>query len=50
MEYIGNIATYGVSYQIRNDKGKEIEAKAVNHANRLIELINILQEWLRILS
>ena len=39
MEYIGKIVTYGVSYQIRNDKGKEIEEKAFNHANRLIEII-----------
>ena len=40
MEYVGSIVTYGVSYQIRNEKGKEIEEKAINHANRLIEMIN----------
>ncbi len=40
MEYIGSVVTYGVSYQIRNDKGKEIEEKAINHADRLIEMIN----------
>ena len=39
MEYIGSIVTYGVSYQLRNEKGKEIEDKAINHANRLIEMI-----------
>ena len=42
MEYVGGIVTYGVSYQIRNDKGKEIEKKAVNHADRLIEMLNNL--------
>ena len=40
MEYVGSIVTYGVSYQIRNEKEKEIEEKAINHANRLIEMIN----------
>ena len=40
MEYVGSIVTYSVSYQIRNDKGKEIELKAIDHANRLIEMIN----------
>lgn len=40
MEYVGSIVTYGVSYQIRNEKRKEIEEKAINHANRLIEMIN----------
>ena len=40
MEYVGSIVTYGVSYQIRNEKGKEIEEKSINHANRLIEMIN----------
>lgn len=40
MEYVGSIVTYGVSYQIRKEKGKEIEEKAINHANRLIEMIN----------
>ena len=40
MEYVGSTVTYGVSYQIRNEKGKEIEEKAINHANRLIEMIN----------
>lgn len=44
MEYIGNIVTYGVSYQIRNEKGKEIEEKTIDHANRLIEKINELKE------
>ena len=39
MEYIGSIVTYGVSYQLRNEKGKEIEDKAINHADRLIEMI-----------
>ena len=42
IDYVGSIVTYGVSYQIRNDKGKEIEEKAVNHANRLIDMINKL--------
>lgn len=42
MEYVGAVKTYGVSYQIRNDKGKEIENKAVNHANRLIKIIKEL--------
>ncbi len=42
MEYVGSIVTYGVSYQIRNEKGKEIEEKAINHANRIIEMINSL--------
>lgn len=40
MEYVGNIVTYGVSYQIRNDKGKEIEEKAIDHAGRLIEMLS----------
>ena len=40
MEYVGSIVTYGVSYQIRNEKGKEIEEKTINHANRLIEMIS----------
>ena len=39
MEYIGSVVTYGVSYQLRNEKGKEIEDKAINHADRLIEMI-----------
>ena len=39
MEYVGNIVTYGVSYQLRNEKSKEIENKAINHADRLIELL-----------
>lgn len=39
MKYVGNITTYGVSYQIRNDKGKEIELKAINHADKLINMI-----------
>lgn len=39
IKYVGNIVTYGVSYQIRNDKGKEIEKKAINHANELINMI-----------
>lgn len=42
MEYVGNIVTYGVSYQIRKDKRKEIEDKAINHANKLIELLRTL--------
>ncbi len=42
MEYTSSIVTYGVSYQIRNNKGKEIEEKAVNHADRLIAIINNL--------
>lgn len=42
MEYVGSIVTYGLSYQIRNDKGKEIEEKAANHADRLMEMINNL--------
>lgn len=39
MEYVGNIVTYGVSYQLRNKQGKKIEDKAINHADRLIEMI-----------
>ena len=39
MEYVGSVVTYGVSYQIRNEKGKEIEEKAIDHANRLIEML-----------
>ncbi len=39
MEYVGNIVTYGVSYQLRNEKGKEIEEKAIDHADRLIEML-----------
>ena len=39
IEYVGNIVTYGVSYQLRNKQGKEIEDKAIDHANRLIELL-----------
>lgn len=42
MEYIGSVVTYGVSYQIRNEKNKEIEDKAIDHADRLIELISRL--------
>ena len=42
MEYIGKIVTYGVSYQLRNDKEKEIEDKVINHADRLIEIIKKL--------
>lgn len=37
MEYVDNIVTYGVSYQLRKEKGQEIEDKAIDHANRLIE-------------
>lgn len=44
MEYVGSIVTYGVSYQIRNDRGKEIEEKSINHANRLIDLIKKEEE------
>ena len=40
MEYVGNIVTYGVSYQLRNEKGKEIEDKAIDHADRLIKLLD----------
>ena len=39
MEYVGSVVTYGVSYQLRNEKGKEIEEKAIDHANRLIEML-----------
>lgn len=39
MKYVGSVVTYGVSYQLRNEKGKEIEDKAINHADRLIEMI-----------
>lgn len=42
MEYIDSVVTYGVSYQIRNDKSEEIEDKAIIHGNILIELINKL--------
>lgn len=41
MKYVGSVVTYGVSYQIRNDKGKEIEEKAINHADRLINMIKM---------
>ena len=40
MKYVDSIVTYGVSYQIRSEKGKEIEEKAINHADRLINMIN----------
>ena len=43
MEYVGNIVTYGVSYQLRNDKGKEIEDKAIDHADRLINFLNVIK-------
>lgn len=39
MEYVGSIVTYGVSYQIRNAMGKEIEDKTINHVSRLIDMI-----------
>ena len=39
MKYIGSIVTYGVSYQIRKEKRKEIEEKAINHVNRLIKML-----------
>lgn len=42
MEYVGNVVTYGVSYQIRNEKRSEIEEKAVSHVERLLEVINKL--------
>lgn len=44
MEYVGNIVTYGVSYQLRNEKGKEIEKKATSHAQRLLEMIKQISE------
>ena len=40
MEYVGNIVTYGVSYQLRNEKGKEIEDKAIDHVDRLIKVLD----------
>ena len=40
MEYIGSIETYGVSYQLRNGKEKEIEEKAINHAKNLMTMIS----------
>ena len=40
MEYVGKIVTYGVSYQLRKEKEKEIEEKAIKHVDRLIEMIN----------
>lgn len=40
MEYIGSIETYGVSYQLRNEKEKEIEEKAINHAKNLMTMIS----------
>ena len=40
LEYCGAIKTHGVSYQIRQDKGKEIVDKAKRHAMELIDIIN----------
>ena len=40
MKYVDSIVTYGLSYQLRSEKGKEIEEKAINHADRLINMIN----------
>ena len=40
MEYVGSIVTYGVSYQIRNEKSDEIIEKTNNHVNKLINMIN----------
>ncbi len=41
MEYVGNIVTYGVSYQIRNKKNDEIIEKTNKHVNNLV---NVLKE------
>ena len=40
MELLGIIKTYGVSYQIRNEKSNEIIIKTNNHVEELINLIN----------
>ena len=42
MEYGGMIFTPGVSYQIRDEQGEEIKQKAINHSERLLELIDRL--------
>lgn len=39
LEYCGAVKTHGVSYQIRQDKGKEIVDKAKRHAMELVEKI-----------
>lgn len=40
MEWLGIVKTYGVSYQIRNEKSNEIIIKTNNHVEELINLIN----------
>lgn len=40
MVYYGAVKTHGVSYQIRQEKSKEIKEKALKHANELEKMIN----------
>ena len=40
MVYYGAVKTYGVSYQIRQEKSKEIKEKALKHAKELAKMIN----------
>jgi predicted 3-demethylubiquinone-9 3-methyltransferase (glyoxalase superfamily) len=44
MEYVGSIVTYGVSYQIRNERSKEIIEKTNKHVNELINLIKEMED------
>lgn len=39
MVYYGAVKTYGVSYQIRQEKSKEIKEKALKHAKELAEML-----------
>ena len=44
MEYVGSIVTYGVSYQIRNEKNDEIIEKTNKHVNELVEVLRKEEE------
>ena len=39
MVYYGAVKTYGVSYQIRQEKSKEIKEKALKHAKELAKML-----------
>ena len=44
MEYVGSVVTYGVSYQLRNEKGKEIEEKAENFRMNCLHYSDVYSE------
>lgn len=44
MEYVDSIVTYGVSYQIRDEKNDEIIEKTNKHVNELVEVLRKEEE------